>query len=88
MDFIERMFGISPDGGDGSTELMLLTVLVLIAAALTLAMVVQKIFRKGLITPSRGRCRVATVTRRDALERQEFSSPELSGDSGRCRADR
>jgi len=36
MDFIERMFGISPDGGDGSTELMLLTVLVLIAAALTL----------------------------------------------------
>ena len=33
MDFIERMFGISPDGGDGSTELMLLTVL--IAAALT-----------------------------------------------------
>ena len=35
MDFIERMFGISPDGGDGSTELMLLTVLVLIAASLT-----------------------------------------------------
>jgi hypothetical protein len=35
MDFIERMFGISPDGGDGSTELMLLTVLVLIAVALT-----------------------------------------------------
>ena len=33
MDFIERMFGISPDGGDGSTELMLLTVLVLIAVA-------------------------------------------------------
>jgi hypothetical protein len=22
MDFIERIFGISPDGGDGSTELM------------------------------------------------------------------
>jgi len=35
MDFIERMFGISPDGGDGSTELILLTVLVLIAAVLT-----------------------------------------------------
>jgi hypothetical protein len=32
MDFIERMFGISPDGGDGSTELMLLTVFILIAA--------------------------------------------------------
>ncbi len=35
MDFIERMFGISPDGGDGSTELMLLTVFILIAAAFT-----------------------------------------------------
>jgi hypothetical protein len=35
MDFIERMFGISPDGGDGSTELMLLTMLVLIVAAIT-----------------------------------------------------
>jgi hypothetical protein len=35
MDFIERIFGISPDGGDGSTELMLLTVFILIAAALT-----------------------------------------------------
>lgn len=35
MDFIERMFGISPDGGDGSTELMLLTVFVLIVAVFT-----------------------------------------------------
>ena len=31
MDFIERMFGISPDGGDGSTELMIISVLVLLA---------------------------------------------------------
>jgi hypothetical protein len=30
MDFIERLFGISPDGGDGSTELMYLTVLAFI----------------------------------------------------------
>ena len=35
MDFIERMFGISPDGGDGSTELIIITVLVLIAALVT-----------------------------------------------------
>jgi hypothetical protein len=35
MDFIERMFGISPDGGDGSTELMIIAVLVLIAALVT-----------------------------------------------------
>jgi hypothetical protein len=34
MDFIERWFGLSPDGGDGSTELLyilvLLTLLVVI----------------------------------------------------------
>ena len=35
MDFIERLFGISPDGGDGSTELMIIGVFVLIAVALT-----------------------------------------------------
>lgn len=35
MDFIERMFGISPDGGDGSTELMIIAVLVLIAVLAT-----------------------------------------------------
>jgi hypothetical protein len=31
MDFIERIFGISPDGGDGSTELIIVSVLVLLA---------------------------------------------------------
>ena len=30
MDFIERHLGFSPDGGDGSMEVMLLTVLVMI----------------------------------------------------------
>jgi hypothetical protein len=35
MDFMERLFGISPDGGDGSTELMLIGVFVMIAAAVT-----------------------------------------------------
>ena len=33
MDFIERLFGISPDGGDGSTELMYLIVLAVIVVA-------------------------------------------------------
>jgi MYXO-CTERM domain-containing protein len=33
MDFIERLFGISPDGGDGSTEAMILGGLVLLAVA-------------------------------------------------------
>jgi hypothetical protein len=31
MDFIERIFGVSPDGGDGSAELIILGVFVLIA---------------------------------------------------------
>jgi len=35
MDFIERMFGISPDGGDGSTELMIIAVFVSIAVIAT-----------------------------------------------------
>ncbi len=35
MDFIERMLGISPDGGDGSTELMIIAVFVLIAVIAT-----------------------------------------------------
>jgi len=35
MDFIERLFGFSPDGGDGTTELLWLGVL-----ALAIAMVV------------------------------------------------
>jgi hypothetical protein len=32
MDFIERWFGMSPDGGDGSTEALYLGVIVLILA--------------------------------------------------------
>jgi len=30
MNFIEQLFGVSPDGGDGSTELMFLSVFVLV----------------------------------------------------------
>jgi hypothetical protein len=32
MDWIERMFGISPDGGDGSTEMLYLVAVVAIVA--------------------------------------------------------
>jgi hypothetical protein len=35
MDFIERVFGISPDGGDGSTELMFFVAFVIIVAVLS-----------------------------------------------------
>ena len=33
MDFIERLFGVSPDGGDGSTELIYLAAIVMTVAA-------------------------------------------------------
>jgi LPXTG-motif cell wall-anchored protein len=37
MDFIECLIGISPDGGDGSTELLYIGLLVLVAVAILLA---------------------------------------------------
>ena len=33
MDFIERLFGLSPDNGDGSTELLWLVVLAVVVAS-------------------------------------------------------
>jgi len=33
MDFIERLFGLSPDNGDGSTEILWLAVLAVVIAA-------------------------------------------------------
>jgi hypothetical protein len=38
MDFIERLFGVSPDGGDGSTEVLWL-------AALAIAIAMWVFFR-------------------------------------------
>ena len=40
MDFIERWFGVSPDGGDGSLELLYIVTVV--------AVVVMFLFRKQL----------------------------------------
>ena len=34
MDFIEKWFGFSPDGGDGSTELLYITVFVVVFAVI------------------------------------------------------
>jgi hypothetical protein len=39
MDWIERLFGISPDGGDGSTEM-----LYLVAAAAIVALIFGRTF--------------------------------------------
>jgi hypothetical protein len=33
MDFIERLFGLSPDNGDGSTEILWLAVLAIVIAS-------------------------------------------------------
>ena len=33
MDFIERLFGLSPDNGDGSTEILWLVVAAIVIAA-------------------------------------------------------
>ena len=33
MDFIERLFGLSPDNGDGSTEILWLVVLAIVIAS-------------------------------------------------------
>jgi hypothetical protein len=35
MDFIERLFGISPDGGDGSFELMLIAIPIVVLVVLS-----------------------------------------------------
>jgi hypothetical protein len=42
MDFIERLFGISPDGGDGSTELLYFGVLIAIAAIILVRWMTRK----------------------------------------------
>lgn len=34
MDFIEKWFGVSPDGGDGSLEMLWLVVIVVAVAAI------------------------------------------------------
>jgi hypothetical protein len=48
MDFIERLFGVSPDGGDGSTELMYLVVLVVVVVVSLYRPVRRRFFGKRL----------------------------------------
>jgi hypothetical protein len=45
MDFIERWFGISPDGGDGSLELLYIAVTIVIALAVTFRTRLRKLAR-------------------------------------------
>ncbi|MEK1888598.1 MAG: hypothetical protein AAAB35_13730 [Phyllobacterium sp.] len=43
MDFIERWFGVSPDGGDGSTEMLYLCVAVVIIGVIVARRHIAKI---------------------------------------------
>jgi hypothetical protein len=48
MDWIERWFGISPDGGDGSTEMLYLVAIIGIMALIALRPYVVRLARKWL----------------------------------------
>ena len=46
MDFIERWFGISPDGGDGSLEALYIIALVAVVAAITFRARIRELLRR------------------------------------------
>ena len=46
MDFIERLFGLSPDNGDGSTEILWLVVLAIVIAAIVYVRLARKRARR------------------------------------------
>lgn len=46
MDFIERIFGVSPDGGDGSTEALYIVVAVAIVLLLTAKPMLRRLAAK------------------------------------------
>ena len=47
MDFIERYFHISPDGGSGATEVTYLAAVLLFAAALVFRRRLLRLLRRG-----------------------------------------
>lgn len=48
MDFIERIFGVSPDGGNGSLELLYVASIVLAAALVLYALYRRRSLKKSL----------------------------------------
>jgi Tfp pilus assembly protein FimT len=42
MNFIERMFGVSPDGGNGATETMIVVAVLAILVAVALSRVLRR----------------------------------------------
>jgi len=56
MDFIERFFGVSPDGGDGSAELMIVAAIVIVLAGVAAARMPRlRAYVRGLFGPKLGR---------------------------------
>jgi hypothetical protein len=52
MDFIERFFGVSPDGGDGSAELMIMAAIVIVLAGVAAARMPRlRAYVRGLFRP-------------------------------------
>jgi hypothetical protein len=89
MDFIERMFGISPDGGNGLLEVLYLLSIV---AAITLISHRLYVTRKrypgsSRIIPNRWSCLVANTTAHDVVlqisqRRRQRGSVPSSRDAG------
>jgi hypothetical protein len=52
MDFIEQWFGISPDGGDGSTEALIIIAVVAVGVAVIAGLALK---RMGWFSPKAAR---------------------------------
>ena len=57
MDFMERLFGISPDGGSGTFEMLLIAALVLIALVAIFRRRLRRLVSAGLPSVLRGQRR-------------------------------
>jgi hypothetical protein len=49
MDFLERLFGYSPDAGDGTIELLIIVALLLVAASIWFS--IRRVPQKTKIQP-------------------------------------
>jgi hypothetical protein len=57
VDWIERLFGVSPDGGNGATELLIMLSALLFLATVTAAFVVRRVRRRHRLGARRERIR-------------------------------